>query len=331
MSGKLINISFFIRNSKSGFSIEKVFKPIIALNQKHSKVYYAPCHKADIISILKNLIFVRKNRNKAGINHMTGGPQYFTIALKDCKNVLTIHDLVLLDQYKGWKRSLFRYFWFSLPLKYASAITCISETTRLRLLKEFNLSPEKVCTIYNPIEDSYKPNPKIFNNNYPTILHIGTAWNKNLERTIEAIKTISCRYVIIGEVDDLIIQKMKDFNIDFVIKKNLSDEELYNEYCKCDIVSFPSIYEGFGMPIIEGQAIGRPVLTSDINPMKEISHNAACLVNPNDIGSIRDGFLKIIQQEDYRQELIEKGFQNAKKFSATIINEQYSKIYKSLL
>ena len=81
------------------------------------------------------------------------------------------------------------------------------------------------------------------------------------------------------------LQKHK---IDYENVYNLTEQEVLEKYINCDIVSFVSLHEGFGMPIIEGQSIGRPILTSNITPMKEIASNGgAILVNPWDVKSIR--------------------------------------------
>ena len=82
---------------------------------------------------------------------------------------------------------------------------------------------------------------------------------------------------------------LRFYSIRYVYKCDLSNQEILDEYMNCDIVSFPSLYEGFGMPIIEGQAVGRVVFTSDLEPMKEIAGDAALLVDPYSIESIRNG------------------------------------------
>ena len=105
---------------------------------------------------------------------------------------------------------------------------------------------------------------------------------------------------------------------------------MYHQYQLADIISFPSIFEGFGMPIIEGQATGRPVLSSNIAPMTEVAGDGACLINPHNINQIRHGFLPLINDKDYRDGLIQKGFENVKRFSIEHISEQYMNLYHNL-
>ena len=115
-----------------------------------------------------------------------------------------------------------------------------------------------------------------------------------------------------------------------LLKINLTDSELIQEYNECDIVSFCSLYEGFGMPIIEGNAIGRCVITSSISPMTEIASNAACFVNPNEIRSINEGFKKVILETDFRNSLINNGMSNIRRFEVANVSKLYINLYASI-
>ena len=83
---------------------------------------------------------------------------------------------------------------------------------------------------------------------------------------------------------------------------NLSLDEVVRKYQQCDLLTFCSTYEGFGMPIVEANVVGRPVVTSDISSMPEVAGNAACLVDPFDSASIRSGIRRVIKDIDYRSE-----------------------------
>ena len=105
---------------------------------------------------------------------------------------------------------------------------------------------------------------------------------------------------------------------------------MLHEYQNCDIVNFPSIYEGFGMPIIEGQAVGRCVVTSNIAPMTEIADDSALFVNPNSIDEIRRAYTRIISDSDLRKSLIAKGQKNIERFKLEKICSDYMNLYKQL-
>jgi glycosyltransferase involved in cell wall biosynthesis len=84
------------------------------------------------------------------------------------------------------------------------------------------------------------------------------------------------------------------------------------------------------MPIIEANSIGRPVVTSNRSPMTEVSGGAAVLVNPDDVISIRDGIKKILENSEFRDQLIQLGLKNAQRFSISVVAKQYEKIYREL-
>lgn len=332
MSDKTSKVTFIFRNKESGISIQKVFDTVLRYIDINYDTITAPYYQADLTHIIKNLFYVHRHNDRNCIAHMTGGPHYLLLGCKGNKKILTIHDLVLLDKCNNrLKRIIFSFFWFYLPMAKADKITCISEYVRKQLIKRFKIDPNKIVTIYNPVQPLYCRHPYSFHTKKPVILHIGTSWNKNLENVIMALKGLNCKLVIIGQIENTIRNILMANKIDYCNKKNISETQLYQEYINCDIVSFPSIYEGFGMPIIEGQAVGRPVLTSNIEPMIEIAGNAACLVNPHSVISIKEGFAKLINNNIYRKELIDKGLINIKRFNVNKIAAKYTELYKSLL
>ncbi len=329
-------VRYFVRNSKAGFSIEKCFIPLFELMDGNPdyeiRIFHVPCYHADPISIIRNISYVRRHRSKNGINHITGDIHYTLLGLIGVKSILTIHDLVLIRNAKNKiKKTLFKLLWFKIPCKIANQIVCISKTTMNDLIEMNLISPEKVHVIYNPIEQMFHAQIKELDLKTPVILHIGTNWNKNLNRVVIALKGLKCKLIIIGKINSK-TQELLDVNgIRYSNLLNISDEEIFNEYCNCDIVSFPSVYEGFGMPLIEGQATGRPVVTSNINPLIEISGGAAIFVDPTSIESIRKGFLTILENKEGTEEIIRKGIANAKRFSPQIALKKYLRIYRHIL
>jgi glycosyltransferase involved in cell wall biosynthesis len=93
---------------------------------------------------------------------------------------------------------------------------------------------------------------------------------------------------------------------------------------------FASLYEGFGLPILEAQAMGRPVITSNFGAMKEAAGEGALLVDPYSVDEIRAAILRIKNEPALREDLIAKGLRNAAKFSATAVANSYAQIYKQL-
>ena len=190
---------------------------------------------------------------------------------------------------------------------------------------------DKIRVIYNPISSEFKYTPKEFNSNKPRILHIGTLPHKNLKGHIKALCGLSCHLVIIGHVGKDDIEQLESNVISYEIKSNLSNNEIIREYQNCDILLFASKYEGFGLPIIEAQSIGRPVITSNIAPMNEIGENSTYLVDPNSTPSIRYALEELIAKPALRKYLVTKGLENSALFSEEKIAGDYAKLYKEVL
>ena len=108
----------------------------------------------------------------------------------------------------------------------------------------------------------------------------------------------------------------------------LSDLELIEAYKRCDLVVFASLYEGFGMPILEAQAVGRPIATSNRYSMPEAAGDGALLVEPESTDSIRAAIEKILSDSTLRSRLIENGFRNVAKYTPTAIARLYEQVYR---
>ena len=161
-------------------------------------------------------------------------------------------------------------------------------------------------------------------------LQVGTAPNKNIPNLIEALKGIPCLLHIVGKRNEVYEELLRKNKIEFVYESGLTNEEIIDRYEQADIISLVSTYEGFGMPILEAQAVGRAVITSNVYSMPEVAGDSAVIVDPHDIPAIRKGIERIIQDDAFREERIRSGFENIKRFDPDTIADQYYALYKKI-
>jgi len=325
-------VTYFHRAPTDGqHSIERLFRDIRDALPKEIHYRVETCR-----FVTKGLYSCAYNMMKAipahgDVNHITGDVHYLAIALQGRKTILTVHDLVTLRRPRGIKWIVLYLLSYYIPINRAGIVTVVSESTKQQLLGQVRCDSAKIRLVYDCVSPLFKPEPFVFRKVKPTILQIGTSENKNVVRVAEALRGIQCHFRILGRLSQKQIDGLHRNSIEYSSCYNISDREVVNEYTQCDMLIFASTYEGFGMPIIEANATGRPVLTSNILCMPEVAGDAACLVDPSNVDSIRSGVLRVIRDGAYREYLIDKGYENAKRFRADVIASQYSSLYRELL
>jgi glycosyltransferase involved in cell wall biosynthesis len=164
----------------------------------------------------------------------------------------------------------------------------------------------------------------------PVVLMVGTKENKNIVRMVQALAGLSVTLHIVGTLSDTQRRALVSGGLPWRNSPELDRAGMVSAYRDCDLLAFASTYEGFGLPIVEAQATGRPVLTSEAHSMPEASGGAAVLVNPLDIASIRAGAMKLLIDADLRHELINRGRANAAQFAPNRVSALYSALYHNL-
>ncbi|MGN6436124.1 MAG: glycosyltransferase family 4 protein [Agriterribacter sp.] len=327
-----MKIIFFKRKANdSFFSIEELFDAIQKSLMKDVAVenVVMPYKSSGILNRVRNIVF---SLNKKGdINHITGDIHYLGLFLPRRNTILTIHDCGELEKQKGIKKFILWLFWFYLPAKRLKYITVISESTKAHLLKYVNINSDKIRVIPNCLIGNYITYSRPFNQKRPIILQVGTTPNKNLERVAAALEDVSCVLKIIGKPSKEQVRALNNYKIDFRWVANLSRDQVIEEYKNCDFVIFVSLLEGFGLPIIEAQASGKAVITSNISPMAATAGKGAHLVNPFDVADIKKGVLKIIAESDYRNARVAAGIENSKRFSVDSIANKYLNLYSNIM
>lgn len=351
------------RRLASHFSIERLFAEI----RKHmpSDVDVTSCPaphaSAGILPRVRNVMHVA--RQHADVHHVVGDSHYLAFGLPGRKTVLTIHDCAALDRLTGWKRALLKYFWFTAPMRRAAVVTTISQATKEELRKWVGPLADKVMVVPDCVFEEFTYDPKTFNEECPVVLQVGTKWNKNVERVMEAVRGTGCELQVVGNLSmkqkaeggngvsvrqcfgeavgrsDKVQDGLSLTNLNPKTTESteavcelgrLTDAELVEAYRRCDMVVFASLYEGFGLPVLEAQATGRPVITSNISAMPEAAGEGALFVDPYSVEAIREAALRIKNEPALRAELVRKGLTNVERFRPAAIAGRYAEIYRKL-
>lgn len=331
-----MEIVFFHRKSNPNLvSIEASFEPIIRKisEDNYVRVYGVPYSTSNPYYMLKNIFYIRNHSTRTGINHITGDIHYGILGLIGRKSVLTIHDDYAIRLAKhGVLDKVYKYlFWFLIPVLLANTVVCITPSTLNNIRKLYNSKKLLVIT-HHVVPPILKDVKKTFNKECPRLLQIGTEVNKNLESTLAVIKGMKCKLVVLKPMTEDQKRLAAEYSIEYENKWGLPYEDVVKEYQRCDIVLFPSSFEGLGIPIMEGQAAGRIVITTNKDPMKWVAGNGAVFLNdPRDINEYRDKLRKVIEDDNYRNHVIEIGKMNVKRFSLDESVGSYMSLYKSLL
>ncbi|MFZ5516350.1 MAG: glycosyltransferase family 4 protein [Candidatus Zhuqueibacterota bacterium] len=273
------------------------------------------------------------------------------------KTIVTIHDLTYVLHRNLYKRfyhakklyTRLNIYW---GLKQAEKVIVVSKSTKEDLVKYFQTPEHKIEVIYEAMNHHFLKNGSakneirvdsqdLFqNNNY--FLYVGERRpHKNLVRMIEAFALFkeqspgNFKFLIGGKDYNHYDEPEKKVNelglsgdVNFI--GYIPDEKLKPLYSKATCFMFASIYEGFGIPILEAMSCGTPVITSNISSMPEIADNAAIKVNPYDVDEIANAMLAVVRDENIRSDYVERGKARAREFSWEKAAKQTLALYEKM-
>lgn len=264
------------------------------------------------------------------------------VHLSRAPTVVTIHDLMFMKQAEdfssGWYQrlgNLYRNKIVSNFSKTTHSIITDSIASQLDIQSALNL-PSTV--IYIPCEYGCRyqgaggaPQRAVVAGRY--LLHVGGASpHKNTERCIQAFLATAqtdCKLVVAGMPGNGgLAQRHTSERV--VFPGWLSDEEMTQCYAGAEAIVFPSLMEGYGLPIVEAFTTGVPVITSNRDPMREISADAAVLVDPLSMDDLRTAMETLMHSARQRKELVEKGSARLKCINGRVMSRQIVEIYRAL-
>lgn len=326
------NVRYYFRNRASGFSLHRAMEPVAAEIAHYCNIecLELPFPGTNPRTVAKNMWYALRTRRSDCINHITGEAHYLSYLLPPQRTLVTVHDLAGLFGYRGFDLSYYRWRCVNSLLR-ARYVVAISDVTRQVILKHSNLPPEKLHVIHDPLPYGFHHTPKEFDSARPVVLQVGAAPWKNPARIAEALNGLDVHFRIVGMPDEDCIAILERNKTDYSIVTDLDDEALIKEYVNADIVAFASSSEGFGMPLIEAQAVGRPVVASNIEPQMEVGGPGGALyVDPMDINALREAFLQLINSSGLREDIIGQGLRNVERFQPELIAAQYREIYAEM-
>ncbi len=243
-------------------------------------------------------------------------------------SVVTIHGLEY-EYYPAmypWQHRNYLRWSTKYALKNARKIIAVSDNTKNDLIGLYGANPDKIEVVYHGCGRLSLPHVGgLASHIEPYILFIGRLEaKKNIEGLIKAFELLKKKYqvphqlVLVGPPGygyDKIRFKIKNLKLEIIETGYISEAQKWQLLSNADMFVLPSFYEGFGMPILEAQIAGCPVITSNVSSMPEAAGEGAILIDPDNIEQIYQAMYKIIDDRELRGRLIKKGKENARKFS----------------
>lgn len=277
---------------------------------------------------------------------------------KKTKTIVTIHDLTPIlfsDAFPSGLKGNIRWLLNKQLVKQLDAVITDSVSSQTDIILLTGIPKSKVHIVPLAAADHFK---KMENGNWKMeiskkynlpekfVLYVGDAtWNKNLPRLVEAMKEINLTLVMVGKaIADKDVDTTHPWNKDIVaIRQQMEgdkrfiplgfvpDDDLVKLYNMAEVFVMPSLYEGFGLPVLEAMQCGCPVVTTKLGSLPEVAGEAAFYVDAYDVTNIANGIGEVFFTPKLRDELIKKGFDQAKKFSWEKTALDTLKVYEGVL
>ena len=282
-------------------------------------------------------------------------PHFNSPILYGKKSVCTIHDVTPLS-FPGHKmKSKFRrlayrlVFWST--LRKSKQIIAVSEATKQGILDNFNINTDKIKVSHEGVADHFRKTENYgiieqvkskFNITKPYVFFVGVWRNhKNVEGLVRAFNLLKEKHkiphqLVLGGREDLHYTKVRDeinkspYKQDIITTGFIKDEELPLLYQGAEAHIIPAFIEGFGLIAIEAQTCGTPVVSSNTSCLPEIIQDSGLFFDPKNENEMADQIYKVLNNKKLQEELIQKGFENVKRFSWERTAQETVKIYESI-
>jgi glycosyltransferase involved in cell wall biosynthesis len=288
-----------------------------------------------------------------GLVDVYHSPDFVLPPVLAARTVLTVHDLSFMRHPECSSEALLDYLMEAVPrsVEQADLIVADSKSTRDDLVELLEVPEEKILVLYPGLESHFAPvrNEHLlrrlldrYDVRYPYILAVGTLQpRKNFVRLIEAYNILVRRYqiphklVIVGskgwlydEIEETIHALRLDGRVN--LTGFVKDQDLPYLYSAAEVFAFPSLYEGFGIPVLEAMGCGTPVVTSSVSSMPEVAGDAALLVSPHDVEALASALWRLLDDVYLQNELCLRGFERVRQFTWRETAKRLVRAYRRL-
>ena len=272
--------------------------------------------------------------------------------LRNIPTLLTVHDLSFLRTPESAAPGLRGYLEVAVKrsVKLATHVLADSQSTKDDLIELYATPEDKITVLYAGVSSAFRPvtdSNKLMKvrehyklGGKPFVLSVGTLQPRKNHVTLikafeQALSDSEYNLVLAGgqgwsyeEVHELVRSRALQHRVLF--PGFVADEDLSALYSSADVMTFPSLYEGFGLPVLEAMACGVPVLASNTSCLPEVAGGAAVFVNPRNVEAMSDALLKLVSNVDLRKTLREKGFERVEQFRWQSSAVKLLEVYRDL-
>jgi glycosyltransferase involved in cell wall biosynthesis len=283
-------------------------------------------------------------------------PAFIAPIAAPCPVVTTIHDVTYLlypSHFSSWWATYLRIV-MPPAVRSAAAIICGSENSKRDIVKAYGIGCEKVRVVpYGVDHDRFHPAATLdhhwahalgIRDGY--VLHVGTfSYRKNIPTLLHAVAQLRAkgkwgdRQVVLAGSQNLSLKGAQevfdtipelDLSASVVLTGHVPDEHVPGLYAHASMLVMPSLYEGFGFPVLEAMAVGTPVVCSDTSSLPEVAGDAAIFFPPQDQHALAGAIEDLIQNPSIAEQLRRKGFEQVRRFSWQRTAEQTIEIYREV-
>jgi glycosyltransferase involved in cell wall biosynthesis len=284
-------------------------------------------------------------------------PYFATPYFLPAPTVVTVHDVIplVMPEYRQRAESRLYHGLVSFTVSRANAIITVSDYSKRDIIRTLHIPEDRIHVIGNAVDESYRPitdtrvidavrerygiGPKYL------LYFGGFDMRKNVDRILQAYASLpdaikdEYQLVIAGRLHLLghplypdPRPRIRQLGLDdhVVVTGQIREQDKAPLYSAAALYLFPSLYEGFGIPVLEAMACGAAVITSDLSALPEVAGDAAHFVDPYEYEAIREAIIELLENDPLRNELRERALARAKVFSWTRVAQQTLEVYRKL-